>query len=549
MQFTVRINNKEITLNKKTAILDLIRDEDPNKEAVAARVNNRVRELTYELSRDCEVNLLTVRDPDAIKVYEASLRYVVAMAFARCYPDLRLRFAYNVSRSISINLLGGKAIATTAMLLKVTHEIVRIIADDIPLIRGKVTLKEAEKIYDECHFEDKKAILEYRPENLCHIYTCAEYKNYMYSHMVPSTGYLHDYKLRLYAPGFMLQYPRAEFGGKIPPFQDDPTFNRTLKESHDWAKIIGSDTIAGINNEIKSRGDIEFINLCEARHNRMLCELGQLIEDDIDDISLICVAGPSSSGKTTFANRLRIELLSRGIRPIRISLDDYYLPKSQAPLDENGKPDLEHIEALDIGLFNQNMLDLINGETITLPRFDFQTGKRVPGRTIHVGKNEPIIIEGIHALNDRMTIDIPKSAKFKIFIAPQAQINLDDHNPAALTDLRLIRRIVRDFKFRNASAEETLSMWPSVRAGEFRWIYACQEGSDYVYNSALSYELPVMKKYAMPLLRAIDDESPYFPVAQRLIRMLKYFIDMDDQWVPSNSLMREFIGGSCYADV
>lgn len=548
MQFTVHINNQNIVLNRKTTILDLIKDSDPEKKAVAARVNNRVRELTYELSHDSEVTLLTVKDADAIKVYEASLRYVVAMAFARCYPDLRVRFAYNVSRSISISLLDGK-VANTAMLLKVSHEIDRIIAEDIPLVRGKVSFEEAKKIYDECHFEDKKAILEYRPENLCHIYTCAEYKNYMYSHMVPSTGYLHDYKLRLYSPGFMLQYPRAESGGEIPPFQDDPTFNRTLKESHDWAKIIGSDTIAGINNEIKSRGDIEFINLCEARHNRMLCELGQLIEDDIDDISLICVAGPSSSGKTTFANRLRIELLSRGIRPIRISLDDYYLPKSQAPLDENGKPDLEHIEALDIELFNQNMLDLINGETVTLPRFDFQLGKRVPGRTIHVGKNEPIIIEGIHALNDRMTVDIPKSAKFKIFIAPQAQINLDDHNPASLTDLRLIRRIVRDFKFRNASAEETLGMWPSVRAGEFRWIYACQEGSDYVYNSALSYELPVMKKYAMPLLRDIKEESPYFPVAQRLIRMLKYFIDMDDQWVPSNSLMREFIGGSCYADV
>ena len=548
MQYTVHINNQDIVLNKKTAILDLIKDSDPEKKAVAARVNNRVRELTYELSHDCDVALLTVQDPDAIKVYEASLRYVVAMAFARCYPDLRIRFAYNVSRSISINLLGGK-VANTAMLIKVTHEIDRIIADDIPLVRGKVSFEEAEKIYDECHFEDKKAILEYRPENQCHIYTCAEYKNYMYSHMVPSTGYLHDYKLRLYSPGFMLQYPRAEYNGLIPPFEDDPTFNRTLRESHEWAKIIGSDTIAGINNEIKSRGDIEFINLCEARHNRMLCELGQLIEDDIDDISLICVAGPSSSGKTTFANRLRIELLSRGIRPIRISLDDYYLPKSEAPLDENGKPDLEHIEALDIELFNQNMLDLINGETVTLPRFDFQLGKRVPGRTIHVGKNEPIIIEGIHALNDRMTVDIPKSAKFKIFIAPQAQINLDDHNPASLTDLRLIRRIVRDFKFRNASAEETLGMWPSVRAGEFRWIYACQEGSDYVYNSALAYELPVMKKYAMPLLRDIKEESPYFPVAQRLIRMLKYFIDMDDQWVPSNSLMREFIGGSCYADV
>ena len=549
MSFVVEIRDHKFTLDKKTSILDIIRPYDPEKRAVAARVNNRVRELTYEVNRDCVVEILTVKDREAIKVYEASLRYVVAMAFARCYPELKIRFAYNVSRSISIHFRDQKAVATTAMLLKVTHEIDRIIAADFPLKRMKVSLEEAARVYDELGYEDKKAILQYRPETNAHLYSCDGYLNYMYSHMVPSTGYLHDYKLRLYAPGCMFQYPRSEEEGVIPPFQDDPTFNRTLKESHDWAKIVGSDTVAGINNSIKNRGTIEFINLCEARHNRMLCELGQLIEDDIDDISLICVAGPSSSGKTTFANRLRIELLSRGINPIRISLDDYYLPKSQAPLDSEGKPDLEHIEALDIALFNQNMLDLINGETVTLPKFDFQLGKRVEGRTIHVGKNEPIIIEGIHALNDRMTIDIPKSAKFKIFIAPQAQLNIDDHNPLSLTDLRLIRRIVRDYKFRNASAEETLSMWPSVRAGEFRWIYACQEGSDYVYNSMLSYELPVMKKYAWPLLNAIEVDSPYFPTAQRLIRMLKYFIDMPDEWVPSNSLMREFIGGSCYADV
>lgn len=549
MPFTIELQNRQIRLEHKTPILDIIREYDPEKRAVAARVDNRVRELTYEVSRNCKVEILTVKDVDAIKVYEASLRYVVAMAFARCYPDLKIRFAYNVSRCISITFVDGKTCATTAMLLRITHEIDKIIAADIPLKRMKVSIAEAERVYDERGFEDKKAILKYRPEVNVHLYSCEEYLDYMYTHMVPSTGYLHDYKLRLYTPGFMLQYPRAEFGGLIPPFQDDPTFNRTLKESHDWAKIVGSDTVAGINRSIEQRGTIEFINLCEARHNRMLCELGQLIEDDIDEISLICVAGPSSSGKTTFANRLRIELLSRGINPIRISLDDYYLPKSQAPLDEEGKPDLEHIDALDVALFNQNMLDLINGETVTLPRFDFQSGKRVEGRTIHVGKNEPIIIEGIHALNDRMTIDIPKSAKFKIFIAPQAQMNLDDHNPLSLTDLRLIRRIVRDFKFRNASAEETLSMWPSVRAGEFKWIYACQEGSDYVYNSMLSYELPVMKKYAMPLLQAIEVDSPYFPVAQRLIRMLKFFVDMPDEWVPSNSLMREFIGGSCYADV
>ena len=549
MAFTVVIQGHELTLEHKTKILDIIRPYDPEKRAVAARVDNRVRELTYELSHSCSVEILTVKDPDAVRVYDASLRYVVAMAFARCYPDLKIRFAYNVSRCISIHILNGKVSANTAMLLRINHEIDSIIAADLPLVRGKVSMEEASRIYKERGFDDKQAILEYRPERNVHLYSCGEYLNYMYSHMVPSTGYIHDYKLRLYAPGFMLQYPRAEAGGTIPPFEDDPTFNRTLKESHDWAEIVGSDTVAGINNTIKQCGDIEFINLCEARHNRMLCELGQMIEDNIDEISIICVAGPSSSGKTTFANRLRIELLSRGIHPVRISLDDYYLPKSKAPLDENGKPDLEHIEALDIDLFNQNMLDLVSGETVTLPKFDFQLGKRVPGRTLKVGKNEPLIIEGIHALNDRMTADIPKSAKFKIFIAPQAQMNLDDHTPVSLTDLRLIRRIVRDYKFRNASAEETLSMWPSVRAGEFKWIYDCQEGSDYVYNSMLSYELPVMKKYALPLLSKIETDSPFFPVAQRLIRMLKYFIDMPDEWVPSNSLMREFIGGSCYADV
>lgn len=285
MSFAIEINGKKYSFDRKTSILDIIKPYDPNKLAVAARVNNRVRELTYEINRDSVVEILTAKDRDAMKVYEASLRYVVAMAFRRCYPDVKIRFSYNVSRAISITILGGKTVANTAMLLKVTHEIDRIIAADYPLKRMKVSLEEARKCYIENDYEDKLDILQYRPEINAHLYECDGYLNYMYSHMVPSTGYLHEYKLRLYAPGFMLQYPRAELGGEIPPFEDDPTFNRTLKESHDWAKIVGSDTIAGINNSIKNRGEIEFINLCEARHNRMLCELGQLIEDDIDEIS------------------------------------------------------------------------------------------------------------------------------------------------------------------------------------------------------------------------------------------------------------------------
>lgn len=550
MPFTIKCQGQEKTYDEKLSLLALERDFGIEPEHfIAAMVNNRVRDLNYEVYYDAEVEFLDLCDHEAMKIYEATLRYIVAMAFHNLYPELKIRFAYNVSRCISVHLIDSKMVANTAMLLKINHEVERIVAADYPITRTVVPNEKAAEIYRERGFDDKISLLAYRPEKTVHLNECNGYVDYMYSHLAPSTGYIKDYKIRLYAPGFLVQYPRSECGGKIPPFEDAPTFGRTLKESHDWAKIAGIDTVAKINHEIEHNGSVEFINICEARHNRMLAELGQLIEDDIEDIRLVCIAGPSSSGKTTFANRLRIELLSRGIHPIRISIDDYYKTRGEAPLDESGKPDLESIGALDTELFNQNMLDLINGEEVQLPKFDFKVGHRVPGRKLRVHQDEPIIIEGIHALNDLLTPSISKANKFKIFISPQAQINLDDHNPLSLTDLRLIRRLVRDYKFRAAPAEETFSMWDNVRAGEFKWIYPFQEGSDFVFNSFLPYELAVMRKYALPLLSNIDKESPYFPLAERLIRMMKFFLDMKDEWVPSNSLMREFIGGSCYADV
>ena len=550
MPFTIKCQGQEKTYDDKLSLLALEKDFGIEPEHfIAAMVNNRVRDLNYEVYYDAEVEFLDLHDHEAMKIYEATLRYIVAMAFHNLYPELKIRFAYNVSRCISVHLIDSKMVANTAMLLKINHEVERIVAADYPITRTVVPNEKAAEIYRERGFDDKIALLAYRPEKTVHLNECNGYVDYVYSHLAPSTGYIKDYKIRLYAPGFLVQYPRSECGGKIPPFEDAPTFGRTLKESHDWAKIAGIDTVAKINHEIEHNGSVEFINICEARHNRMLAELGQLIEDDIEDIRLVCIAGPSSSGKTTFANRLRIELLSRGIHPIRISIDDYYKTRGEAPLDESGKPDLESIGALDTELFNQNMLDLINGEEVQLPKFDFKVGHRVPGRKLRVHQDEPIIIEGIHALNDLLTPSISKANKFKIFISPQAQINLDDHNPLSLTDLRLIRRLVRDYKFRAAPAEETFSMWDNVRAGEFKWIYPFQEGSDFVFNSFLPYELAVMRKYALPLLSNIDKESPYFPLAERLIRMMKFFLDMKDEWVPSNSLMREFIGGSCYADV
>ena len=545
MAFKVFFNNEEKIYKNPVTVLDIV---GPNKDYVCAYVNHRVRELTYVIDKDAEIVPLTCKDKDAMRIYEASVRFLVAMAMHNIHPSYEIRFSYNVSRSIFLQILNQGTSASGIMIRELIEEMNKLVEQDIPLVRHIVSKEEAAKIFAEDGYQDKVDILKYRPEKTAHIYSCGNYRNYMYNRMVPSTGYIKKWIVRYYHPGIIIQYPRPEVNGEIPPFEDAPTFGKTLKRAHQWGLATGCDTIVGINQRIEKDGDIEFITLCEQKHNRQLCELGQMIEDEKESIRLICIAGPSSSGKTTFANRLRIELLSRGIKPLRISLDDYYLDREHTPIDEEGKPDFESIDALDIELFNQNLCDLIAGLEVELPKYDFKQGKRVKGRVITVPQDQPIIIEGIHALNEKLTTSIPAHQKFKIFIAPQSQVNIDNHNPMSLTDLRLLRRIVRDHQFRNSSALSTLEMWPSVRKGEFKWIYDTQEGANYVFNSFSSYELSVMKKYAMPLLEEIETENEHFPVAERLIRMLKFFDDLPDQWVPCNSIIREFIGGSCYQD-
>lgn len=344
----------------------------------------------------------------------------------------------------------------------------------------------------------------------------------------------------------IIQYPRYELGGEIPPFEDAPTYGKTLKRAYEWANRIEAQTIYQINQKIENNEIIDFVQVCEAKHSNMLAEIGMKIKEDIENIRLIAIAGPSSSGKTTFSNRLRIELMSLGIKPVMISIDDYYLNREDILPDENGDVDLEHINTLDLDLFNQHMLALINGEEVEMPHFDFKIGRRVPGKKVRVHKDSPIIIEGIHALNEALTSLIPKHQKFKIFISPQIQINIDNYTPMSITDLRLIRRIVRDKHFRNTPARNTIAMWPSVRRGEFRWIYPHQEGADYVFNSELTYELCVLKKYALETLKEIKTDDEYYITANRLIKFLKYFKTLDDDIIPNNSILREFIGGSIF---
>ncbi len=546
-KFVINYLGTSNTFVKKVKLLDLI---DPNnKEYICAKVNNRLRSLNYDVYYNATVEFLTVKDTEAMRVYEATLRYIVAKAIYNINPKLHVKFSNNVSRSTFGLFLNLDHPLDNDFVKRIKKEVDDIVNKDYKINQKIYTNDQALEIYKQYGLEDKIELLKYRPEKTVHLYECDGYMNYMYSHMAPSTGYIKNYKIRLYAPGFIIQYPRSDFNGEIPPFEDSPKFGRTLKLSSTWAKNCKVDSIAKINQYIEERGELDFINMCESFHNNMLAELGEQIKKNLDEIRLICIAGPSSSGKTTFSNRLRCELLSKGIFPIKISIDDYYIEKKYLPTLEDGSYDLETIDALDVELFNENISDLIQGKEVRLPHYNFQTGKREEGKLLKVDFNSPIIIEGIHALNEKLTSLVPKHQKFKIYIAPQAQINLDNHNPISLTDLRLLRRIVRDKKFRNSSAEETLSMWQSVRRGEFKWIYNGQEDADFVFNSFLPYELPVMKEYALPVLKEIDQYSPYFISSNALIKFLKYFVNMEEKDVPCNSLMREFIGGSCFQDV
>lgn len=547
----VVFNNQNLSVESGTRVYDLIPEKD-RKNLIVCQVGAQVKELKYSLSEKNEgmqIQLLGLDNIEAGKAYEATLRYIIAMAFYNLYPDVKIKFTYNVSRSIFCQT-NKKNFNMSRAIENIKNEVKRLIDQDLPIERITVTIDEAKEIYTKYNLQDKIDILKYRPENTVHLYKCGDYFNYMANYMVPSTGCIHSYTLTPYSPGLIVQYPRYELNAEIPDFEEESTYGRTLQRAFKWAEKTHLQTIPEINKRIEDGNALEFVQMCEARHNEQLTALGDAIESDIENIRLVAIAGPSSSGKTTFCNRLRIELLARGINPVMISMDDYYFEKDKI-CEIQGKPleelDLEHINCLDTEQFNKDLFDLINGEEVTLPRFNFQTGRREAGKTIKVDQSSPIMIEGIHALNEILTSSIPKHQKFKIFIAPQAQMNVDDHSPLSITNLRLIRRIVRDMKFRNCPAATTIDMWQSVRNGEFKWIYPNQEGANFVFNSSLSYELCVLRKQALPALREIKPTDPQYLVANRLIKYLKYFRPIEDESViPCNSILREFIGGSCF---
>ena len=541
----ITLNGQIIDVPRGTSIMDLI--DGDKYQYQAARVNNRIRELNYVLQGDSEVELLILSSRESQTIYQATLRYLIIMAVKRIYPTARIKFNYSVSRAISATIENFNRPFLQSDLDKIQTELDHIIAQDLPISRYSISKEDAAAYYNEIGFNDKASILKYRKEETVHMYECAGYKNYMFGYMLPSTGFIKEYKLLLYAPGFIVQYPRSELGGKMPAFQDEKVFRDTLREANQWGNITNASYIHKMNALIEDGKALEFINLCETRHNNQFVALGKAIAKEIDRVRLIAVAGPSSSGKTTFTNRLKIQLRSFGIDPLMISIDDFYkVGANNAPLDEFGKPDFEHIDSLDRELFDEVMYKLIAGEEVALPHYSFTDRGRTFGEPIKLKPNQPIMIEGIHALNDMLTPSIDNALKFKVYIAPQIQLHIDDHNPIPIPDIRLLRRMTRDYATRNTPCEKTFDMWSSVRRGEFRWIYPHQAEADFVFNSALSYEFCVIRKHVLPLLEEIPSDSPYFIQANRLIKFLKYFHDISDTWVPCNSILREFIGGSIF---
>lgn len=545
MKIKVLNTNQTYEFPNGACALDVLKEVKLNFTPFAVKANRRLRELTYQLHTDCEIEFLSHSVRSANRIYEASLRFIVAMAYNRLFKS-QVKFNYNVSMSILAipKKLGRKL--TEKDIDSLDKEIKKIIKADLPFEKVLIPLEQAENIYSKQGDLDKLAVLNVREQEYVNAYKVGDYYNYMYSKMVPSTGYLKDYKIFLYDAGFILQYPRGEANCRIPEFSESLTYANTLREAAAWSKSVGVGTIAELNEKAFDRKKIsEFINMCEIRHTNNFFKVASEILNYGTKKRLICVAGPSSSGKTTFATRLRYTLASLGVKTLMISIDDYYVERSKTPLDEDGNLDFESLYALDIDLFNQNLSDLIQGKPTSLPVYDFKTSSRSFKEPITIDATTPIIIEGIHALNEELTKSIKRDLKYKIFIGPQTQAHIDFHNPISFTDLRLLRRIVRDSKYRNAKATETLSMWPSVRKGEFKWIYPNQEGVDFVFNTELSYEYAVLKKHALPQLQAIPRSSEYFITANRLVKFLKYYVDIDDQLVPCNSLLREFIGGAC----
>lgn len=510
--------------------------------------DGKLQELNKKLKCDCELAFVTTADPVGHQTYKRSLCFMMVKAVHDVcgHEDVKkVRIDFSVSKGYYC-IVEGDVCITQEILDKVTRRMQEMVAMKMPIKKRSVHTDEAVALFDKYGMNDKKRLFEYRRVSKVNLYSMNEFEDYYYGYMVPDASYLKYFALHLYDEGFVIQMPERKAPEQLPRFLPQQKLFQVLKESSKWGDMMGIQTVADLNDEIKHGHIQETILVQEALQEKKIAEIAETITNR-PNVKFILIAGPSSSGKTTFSHRLSIQLRAHGLIPHPIAVDNYFVNREQTPRDENGDYNFECLEAIDVEQFNRDMNDLLAGKKVALPVFNFKTGKReYTGVTKKLGEQDVLVIEGIHCLNDALTYQLSRENKFKIYISALTQLNIDEHNRIPTTDGRLIRRMIRDARTRGTSAKQTIAMWPSVRKGEEQNIFPYQEEADVMFNSALIYELAVLKQYAEPILYGIPRDCEEYLEAKRLLKFFDYFVGIGSEHVPTNSLLKEFIGGGCF---
>lgn len=518
--------------------------EDKEKNILACKYKNEIVSLDSKIEDTNAVLPIDITTRDGRRVYQRGILYAMGMAFNRVYPKALLTVNCQLSNSIFCSVNNMKV--TTELVDNIKKEMQEIVDSNLPIKKIEMSKEEAEKFYQKEKTLRGRLQLDNKYKDEVSLYFCEDYYNYFYGVMPISTGYIKLFDVIKYHDGFLLRYPDKKTPNKIDKYIETKKLLHTLEEYEDIHRVLDINTIYKLNKKIEEGKEKELILLAEALHEKKISDIADRIVRK-KGVKLILIAGPSSSGKTTFAQRLGIQLKLNGIKPITISVDNYFVERKDTPRDENGNYDFERLDAIDLKLFNEHLTKLLKGEEVQLPIFDFKTGtKSFTGEKIKMKNNEVLVIEGIHCLNDKLTSSIPLEQKYKIYISALTVLNIDYYNRISTTDTRLIRRLVRDYNFRGYEALHTLQNWDMVNRGEENNIFPFQEQADSMFNTSLIYEISVLKKYAMPLLKAIDNTHPEYSEAKSLYELLKYFDDIGDEHIPKNSLLREFIGGSIF---
>ena len=516
---------------------------------VSAKVNNKVESLTFRVYNNKDVEFLDLCSSSGMRTYVRSLFFVLYKAVEDLYPNGNIVLEHPISKGYYCQLKLDRSIGLDDV-QRIKQRMKEIIAEDLPFERFEKHTDEVVELFRQKGMKDKVQLLETSGNLYSYYYTLGDTIDYYYGSLLPSTGYLHLFDLVKYYDGLLLQVPNRSNPSKLEEMLKQEKMLEVLKEHRQWNQILGIGTVGDFNKACNAGYATELINVSEALQEKRISQIADEIyhrSQKGQPVKLILISGPSSSGKTTFSKRLSVQLMANGLKPYPVSLDDYFVNRVDTPKDESGNYDYESLYALDLDFFNQQLQALLNGEEVELPRFNFNTGMReMSGNRLKVDDNMILILEGIHALNPELTPHIPAESKFKIYVSALTTILLDNHNYIPTTDNRLLRRIIRDYKYRGYSAEETISRWPSVRAGEEKCIFPFQENADVMFNSALLFELAIIKDYAEPILRKVPNNRPEYSEAYRLRKFLEYFIPLQDKELPPTSLLREFLGGSSF---